>query len=660
MKKYLSKLYNNTYLFCISLALFINIFIETFSRKSLSATISYIINSPFVFIYNTCIILLTLSVVTLLKRRIFGFATISALWLGFGITNGIILSFRATPFTAIDLTLIKSGLSLIKTYMNNFQIFLVIASILAAIIGIIYLWFKAPKSKANINYKFNFLKVLILGFIVGIMNQVGLNFNLISSHFGNLAFAYEDYGFPYCFSSTLLNTGIDKPNDYSKETIENIEKNNISNGTSLLSGINTNDVSKPNIIMLQLESFFDPTHVKGITFSQDPLPNFRSLKENYSSGFLNVASIGAGTANTEFEVITQMNLDFFGPGEYPYKSILKKTTCESTAFNLKELGYSSHAIHNNEGTFYGRNIVFPQIGFDTFTSLEYMPPVETTPQGWAKDYILTDEILKTLKSTTNEDYIYTISVQGHGDYPEEKVLENPTIKISGIEDEKNANAFEYYVNEIHEMDIFIKDLTDALSEFDEDVVLVLYGDHLPSLNLNSEDLDNNNIFQTEYVIWSNFDLPKENKDLETYQLSSTVLNKLNIHTGTLTNFHQQNITKDDYLDNLKLLQYDMLYGNKYIYNSTNPFVATDLKMGINDIVLCDAYNENEDIIIKGENFTEYSYVYINNKKQHTVYIDSNTLKIENKTLEKDDEIKVSQLAKDHVVLSSSNTIIKDE
>ena len=83
-----------------------------------------------------------------------------------------------------------------------------------------------------------------------------------------------------------------------------------------------------------------------------------------------------------------MNLDFFGPGEYPYKTILKETTAESAAYNLKELGYGTHAIHNNDGTFYGRNKVFANLGFDTFTSLEYMNPIEENPTGWAKDKIL--------------------------------------------------------------------------------------------------------------------------------------------------------------------------------------------------------------------------------------------------------------------------------
>ena len=108
--------------------------------------------------------------------------------------------------------------------------------------------------------------------------------------------------------------------------------------------------------------------------------------EEYSSGYYKVPSVGAGTANTEFESITGMSMRYFGPGEYPYKGILKETTCESAAYVLKNLGYRTHAIHNNEANFYGRRKVFSNLGFDTFTSEEYMAEQDdTTPTDWMKD-----------------------------------------------------------------------------------------------------------------------------------------------------------------------------------------------------------------------------------------------------------------------------------
>ena len=117
-----------------------------------------------------------------------------------------------------------------------------------------------------------------------------------------------------------------------------------------------------------------------------------------------------------------------------------------------------------------------------------------------KDAVLTDEILKCLDSTEGPDYVYTISVQGHGAYPDEQILEDPEITVSGAPTEEENNKWEYYVNEIHEMDNFVKDLTDKLADYPEDVVLVMYGDHLPTMGLTVEDLDNKYLFQTEYVM----------------------------------------------------------------------------------------------------------------------------------------------------------------
>ena len=47
---------------------------------------------------------------------------------------------------------------------------------------------------------------------------------MVSTYFGNIAFAYEDYGLPYCFSASLFNTGIDKPNGYDEGTMEDINE----------------------------------------------------------------------------------------------------------------------------------------------------------------------------------------------------------------------------------------------------------------------------------------------------------------------------------------------------------------------------------------------------------------------------------------------------
>ena len=106
--------------------------------------------------------------------------------------------------------------------------------------------------------------------------------------------------------------------------------------------------------------------------------------KGYSSGQLSMPSYGAGTANSEFELITGMNLDHFGAAEYPYKTVLQNTTTESMATVLKNYGYKAHAIHDNSAAFYDRDLVFSQLGFDTFTTKESMNIKKWTENGWAK------------------------------------------------------------------------------------------------------------------------------------------------------------------------------------------------------------------------------------------------------------------------------------
>ncbi len=81
----------------------------------------------------------------------------------------------------------------------------------------------------------------------------------------------------------------------------------------------------PNIIVVQLESYFDVDEAEFFTTSEDACPNLHKMYKNYSSGYFKVPSVGAGTANTEFEVLTGMNMRFFGPGEYPYKTVVEET-----------------------------------------------------------------------------------------------------------------------------------------------------------------------------------------------------------------------------------------------------------------------------------------------------------------------------------------------
>ena len=621
---------------CSALGYFL---IEMISRRSFSAAWTYMTTKPLVFAYNAALIFTTSLIVYLFRRRCFWRVLISILWLLLGIINGVILSNRVTPFTGPDLHLLTDGMAVLNKYLPAWGVVLALILLGLFALLLLILLIKAPKYKRKVKFRYDLLLVVVGAALFAGATQLALEKRILSNYFGNIAFAYEDYGYPYCLAVTIFDTGISCPRDYSEQEITRIEKTEDNLPA-------TNEDSKPNIIFVQLESFFDPTLVEYLNILEDPIPNFRKLMKEYTSGYYKVPSVGAGTANTEFESITGMSLHYFGPGEYPYKSILKETTCESAPYVLKNLGYSTHAVHNNEANFYGRRSIFPNLGFDTFTSAEYMSEEEDkNPLGWTKDEILTDEIIKCLDSTEESDYIYTISTQGHGAYPEEQLIDDPEITVSGAETEAQNNQWEYYCNEIHEMDNFVKELTDALADYPEDVILVMYGDHLPTMGLTVEDLKNKYLFQTQYVMWDNFGLEKKDENLAAYQMAAEVMDRAGIHEGTIFRYHQARRNTRNYQVDLETLQYDVLYGKKYSYDGESPFQRTKMRMGLYDVTL-DSMEEISTVDhtyrLKGTNFTPSSQVKLNGEWYDTVYVNPTTLMISGTEINDFDRVSVVQ------------------
>ena len=642
------KFYKNSFAYAAVWALLLNLLIETLGRfptAGIFGGLTFMVHSPLVFLYNALILYATLVLASLSKRRVFFFTIISIFWLGIGIINGVILTQRMTPFTVKDLSNLNDGLTIVTNYLSNYEIIGAIAAGLIAVGLLVLLFIKGPQKRDGVKRKRNLVAVLLVIAFTFLSSSFVIRAGIVQTFFGNLAYAYRDYGVVYCFVNTWLNTGISKPDGYSKEEILSIfDKKELGDDNAMLLTQKDEDEEHPNILFLQLESFIDPMTIQSITLSQDPCPNFRRLMQTYSSGELTVPACGAGTANVEFEVLTGLSVKFFGPGEYPYKAVLKEKTGESLAYDLDSLGYTSHAIHNHRAVFYNRNSVFANMGFDTFTSVEYMKNVEKTPKNWAKDDVLTECITDALDSTDGRDMIYTISVQGHGKYPPEQVLQNPVIEVTAAPSEELKWKYEYYVNQIYEMDQFVKALTDTLAKREEPTVLVMYGDHIPALDMTEDDLESGNLYGTQYLIWNNMGLKKDDENLHAYQLAAHVMEMLDMQVGTIFTYQQNHKNSETYLADLKALGYDMLYGKYYIYGGTNPFKPTNLKMGVNDITIDEIVKIGDKYYIKGRNFTQYSKVTLDGKELKTIYLGENVLGLlEDVDPDDADKMKVSQI-----------------
>lgn len=136
-----------------------------------------------------------------------------------------------------------------------------------------------------------------------------------------------------------------KPNCYSKNTIEHIKyeldiltsensNNKILTSSAIIEYNSSNkevnsitSIIKPNIIIVQLESFINPNWITDIKLNKNPVSNLESLSNEFTSGLISIPVLGGGTANTEFEVITGMSTEFFGSGKFPYIKASYTLTC---------------------------------------------------------------------------------------------------------------------------------------------------------------------------------------------------------------------------------------------------------------------------------------------------------------------------------------------
>lgn len=622
-------------------ALVLNCAVESLHRHSVLKMFRFIGTNPYAFCFGGLILFLTLCPSLFFKRRTFARGMLSLVWLGLGVVDCIILYNRSTPLTMVDFQLLGSVWPVLEVYLRPWQ--MVLAGVAAALlVALILFWGFRAKKYPRLSRE-GLFALLISALLLWGGWQLGLETEKLSDVYPNLPDAFRSYGFVTCFSSSAVGQGIDQPADYSQASVESILRE------IHVSGQESEPALKPNILFVQLESFIDVGRLNSVKSDKDPTPVFNSLKKTCSTGLLTVPSIGAGTANTEFEVLTGMDRLYFGTGEYPYKTVLQDHTCESLCYVLRELGYQSHAVHNHYGTFYDRDLVYSHLGFNTFTSLEYMGPTGKTPRGWALDETLTDYVEQAMDSTPGVDFVYTVTVQGHGKYASDGEAELP---FTAVTDEEVSAEWSYYMTQIHGTDRFVGDLIETLEAREEPCVLVLFGDHIPSLGIEDEDLNFGTTLQTEYVIWSNFGLEKQDRNLFSWQLGSWVLERLGIENGVMNKLHQRYRDNPNYREALETLEYDLLYGDQTAYGGSVP-EPTVLHMGIGEIELSHVAVQARRLTVTGRGFTPWSTVLVDGKPQETRYLNQGTLLVTEFDQDEPFTVTVAQMGKDKAILSET-------
>ena len=607
----------------------VTLIVEGFNQGGVARMLKYLSRGTLYFGINCLVVLTMLSVTELFRRRRAMTWTISAVWVILGFVNYMVQRNRTLPLASGDLMLTYEVASLITVYFSWWEIIAMLAGALLLIAGLVWM-FSCTARRRRVNYAAGFGTVAAMVLLTFCAHMLAIQAGLMPEVFPDRVNSYREYGFTTCFTFTFGERGISKPEAYSTETVEEImdeigeEPEAVPTAVPAAQRFDAEDIKTPNIVYVQLESFFDVDTIIGAEFSRDPIPCFHSLLREWPTGELYVPTVGGGTANVEFEVMSGLNMDFFGAGETPYNTIIQEVTCETIANVLREHGYSSTALHNNTGTFFSRNSVYANLGYDRFDSLEYMLEPKYNDVGWAHDAVLTDEILRAMESSEARDLIFAITVESHGKYGETYVAEPGDVEVLAAPEGIYLAPFQNYVNVIPAVDSFIEELIEAFEAYDEPVVAIFYGDHLPGLGLDPEMLTTGDYYASRYVIWNNFGAEFDAPDMQAYRLSAELLRQLGISGGVTAKFHQAypvDECGEEYLDKLRILEYDMLYGDQKAYGEAGAPTATALQMGVEPVKAEGAVLEYGRLLVTGENFTEFSAVVAGEEALDTLFID---------------------------------------
>lgn len=558
---------------------------------------------------------------------------IGCLWISYilGAANYFVLSFRGTPILPTDILSATTALNVAENYTYSLNSAFFTNALLAAFLSIFYGKCKREKKMTGKRRVAVLVTVLSAGICVcGLIGQEKILEDCkVKADIWNQKRGYSRDGAlaSFCLNAKYLYA--EKPDGYSVDKVKEIAETYIWNEgeSASLNGVSSRSKSsqsekketdsssqkkKPNIIMIMNEAFSDLQVIHPIQTNQDYMPFLHSLKKNTIKGNLFVSIFGAGTCNSEFEVLTGNSMAFLPSGSIGYTQYVKDEM-PNLVQTLKAQGYTGNiAVHPYLADGWNRPTVYSLFGFEKFLSQDDFENPEMI-----RKYISDKEDYKKLISLYEENkeenpdspcFLFTVTMQNHGGFSKdygnlEKEIEitDPTLK----DDEA-----EQYLSLIKKSDDAFKMLVSYFKKQEEPTLIIMWGDHEPSVHdefyqkLYGKDMSELSVeelqkkYQVPFVIWANYDI--EEKEIEA--MSANYLGSYILQTAGLQMTPYQRYLLDlskklpvinsvgyigddgiyyeqgdeseysDYISNYKILQYNNVIDYKNRYEN---FFSTD-------------------------------------------------------------------------------------
>ena len=666
--------------------------VESLQRHGVAEYLIWKKENPERFMANYVLIFSLFAMLYILPKRMY---FVSSLLLSTVITVAAYISMvkadlKGEPLTPLDFFLIDEARGIVGDYpVGNLTLMGLIAVIILMILIVIV--FKLPKTKyLPWQHVSVFAVGLFLFSCIYYKTPIDLQERYKIYDVRALKIVqHQAIGFPISFALDVNKVFIEKPKNYGEAAIAAIQvpmQAEVKQPTSS---------ERPNVIFWMSESFWDITQIERFTFNQDPLAYFHKLQQKHSSGAVLTNVYGGGTANTEFEVLTGMNVNFLPEFSAPYNQYLKNPV-ESLADVFKDNGYAATAIHPGENWFYRRNQVYDLFGFDRYVSGEFFinPHKEN---GRISDDAFVDTIIQQLITSPERDFIYGISIQNHSPY--KRIGSSPIeVEISGKHKETSKQLIETYSQNLHDADLALKKLITKVEELGEPTVIVVFGDHLPRLKSTDEtvraniinyfpkDLTEYELYQMNYttplLIWDNIGLPKQDLLISPSYLGAFILEQTEQAKPHFWSFLLEQMKQTPLLPqpayydmaqidqkNLnphQLLVYDRLFGDGYSFElltkRKTDFISGFEEQRVSEIRLLETSRDQSVYQIAGSGFTtdgvldQSTQVLINNKVTQAKVVGPTMIEFSLPKTEKKFDVKTEVLDSKGNVIANSNVL----
>ena len=257
---------------------------------------------------------------------------------------------------------------------------------------------------------------------------------------------------------------------------------------------------KANIVVVQSESFFDPRSLYP-AIKSSVLNNYdQATAAALLSGKLTVPAWGANTVRTECAFLTGLTETQLGIHKFnPYRQLAQQGI-PNLASHLKKAGYKTVCVHPYPASFYLRDKVFPNLGFDRFIDDKAFTQQDKSGQ-FIGDLAVAEHVRSMLADDNEKPlFIFVITMENHGPlhletpFPGETELFYEQAPPEGLED------LTVYLRHLANADKMIPILQAALFENNREGILCWYGDHVPIMQKVYQRL-NTPGNETDYFIW---------------------------------------------------------------------------------------------------------------------------------------------------------------